>query len=76
MENYRAKKKAARDAMVQRVWDGKTNSYVRIAFEDANGWIANSKGIFACDVLDNIAADCQMRLDVYILPQMKKRGMS
>jgi len=58
------------------IWDRKSDQQILHSFDDATGWIDLSMGIMASPTIDDIAQDCYGRLDKYILPQMKKRGLS
>lgn len=56
-------------------WSLKSNAIILSAFEDATGWIDISLGRFCDDTTIKIANDCIMRLELYILPEMRKRGL-
>ena len=63
------------DKYIQKQWNNKEDEHILIAFEDANQWIELSKGRMSTATIRKIAADCQDRLDKFILPQMNRRGL-
>lgn len=68
--------KKMQEKWIQKKWDIKQDCSVLAAHKDATEWVRLSKGMFAGGVVDEIAADCQAKLDKYILPQMKKRNLT
>ena len=60
---------------VQGIWDKKPDADILTAYDDATGWIDLSLGIFESETTIEIAEDCFKRLDLYILPQMRKRRL-
>ena len=63
------------DKYIQKQWDNKTDESILTALADANEWIELSKGIMSGIVIEEIAKDCQDRLDKFIIPQVTKRGL-
>lgn len=59
---------------VQHVWDSKTDKSIIHAYDDCMGWICFSRGM-SCDGTASIASRCEDKLEKYINPQMKKRGI-
>jgi hypothetical protein len=64
-----------KEAFFHRQWSKKPNSEIMVAFDDANDWIDIGTGRFALPTARVIAGECQEKLDRYILPQMRKRGL-
>lgn len=64
-----------KDNYISKIWDDRTDEDIIDTYEDATDWIRLSKGIMASAVLTKIAADCQQRLDKFILPQIEKREL-
>lgn len=56
-------------------WSLKSDTRILLAFEDATGWVDLSLGKFTDYTIIKIANDCIMRLELYILPEMRKRGL-
>jgi hypothetical protein len=59
---------------VNYVWDNKSDESILESYKDATEWIELSSKM-ASETLVKIAADCQDRLDKYIMPQINKRGL-
>ena len=67
--------KKLQDKHTQLVWNNRTDKDIMSAYEDAQGWIDISKGVFESKTTLDIAYDCKNRLDKWIIPQMIKRGL-
>lgn len=67
--------KKYRDKYIQKQWDNKSDDSIMIAYKDATEWIELSKGALSGIVIEEIASDCQDRLDKFIMPQVTKRGL-
>ena len=55
------------------IWDAKSNHVVLDAYVDAREWIRLHRDFLDCET--GVSQTAQMRLDEYIIPQMKKRGL-
>lgn len=64
-----------KDRYIQHVWDTKEDAAIITAFDDATQWIDMSLDVFESDTTIDIADDCIKRLGLYILPQMRQRGL-
>ena len=67
-----------RNAKVQKVWDNKTDDQIMIAYDDASSWLQlhrpdKEHGAFALP--DSLLKSLHMRMDKFIMPQMKKRDL-
>ena len=60
---------------ITNMWDEKTGAAIGAAYEDATEWIWLSQKHPWSSPIADIAANCETRLEKYILPQMRKRGM-
>lgn len=67
--------KKYKDKYMQKQWDKKSDDSIIIALADAEGWIELSKGRVSTPTINDIANDCQDRLDKFIMPQVTKRGL-
>ena len=63
------------DDEVKKVWDAKADSSIRIAYIDAMEWIEVSKECKS-NTITTVAERAKERLEKYIKPQMKARGMT
>jgi len=61
---------------IQGIWDKKSDESILYSYEDATDWLDLSMGIMESKTIIRIAEDCIERLEIYILPQMKKRKLS
>ncbi len=60
--------KSWQERHIQDAWDSKTDEQIIAAYMDALAWLS----LKAAECLHE---DCKARLDNYIIPQMKKRGL-
>lgn len=75
LELFLLKRKIKKAGGFQGVWNNKTDEEILYSYEDATGWVDISFGITESETTIKIANTCIWRLEEYILPQMKKRGL-
>ena len=66
--------KGWQDKYIERLWDDTPDDDILDAYDDAIDWIELSHNCISPTVKD-VAVSCQSKLDNYVLPQMRKRGM-
>ena len=57
------------------VWNARSDQEILESYKDSMEWISLSTGCMRSKTTIKIAQRCQRRLDNYVLPQMKKRGL-
>ena len=64
--------KARKAKYIKSVWDNKSDEQILASFDDAAQWIT----VLGQTDTSGVVSSCQERLDLYILPQMKRRNLS
>ena len=68
--------KRQQKTQIQKMWDNKSDESIRAAYKDAMGWVDLSNTLYSpSGTIRTIADDCLRKLDKYIKPQMRKRGL-
>ena len=63
------------EKQIRKRWSKKTDNEILGAFEDSTEWIDISLGIMESKTTKGIAQTCFKRLDKYILPEIRDRGL-
>lgn len=69
--------KSFREKQIQKRWDSMSDEEILDSYMDAMKWIKliNKPPFEGEGLFKNITVDCEMRLNKYIKPQIKKRGI-
>ena len=69
---------SVKESQIQKRWDRKSDESVLIAYNDCIGWVRlmeQTSSNVPTPVLDELYVECKSKLDRYILPQIKRRGL-
>ena len=74
MKKFKAWKEDRKQRHIQSVWDKRSDDDIRDAYKDAQDWLSLDADKWG-DTMKNIHKSVNERLEKFILPQMKKRGL-
>lgn len=68
--------KSVQEREIKRCWAAKSDENILVAYRSCKDWIYAGNSKYSGDVMKEMAAGCQQKLDTYVLPEIKRRGLN
>ena len=67
--------KSVQEWEIKRRWAAKGDDEILTAYHSCRDWIGAASSKYSGDAMKAMAAGCQQKLDSYVLPEIKRRGL-